>query len=108
MKFWAYPLPVTGFHIFSCYLRYFLTPLSYLTWANLMHTLCGVANDPFFANFNLGYTYYFWADFYLLGGCYTTLIVNFALCCILKVLVGKIFPDKKVAAQKETDAKKNE
>ena len=83
-----WPLPVCGFHIFCAYMRYVLTPLSRLTWANLNHTLCGVGNDPFYSGFDLGHTYYFWADFYLLGGCYVTLIVNYMICLVFKTVFG--------------------
>lgn len=96
LSYAGWPLPVCGFHLFVAYMRYVLTPLSQLTWANLNHTLCGVGNDPFYSNFNLGYTYYFWADFYLLFGCYTTIAVNFVICWIFKKLFGRLFESNRV------------
>lgn len=51
--------------MFSIYMRFFLTPLSHLTWANLNHTLCSVENDPWKKTFNMGNYYFFWAEFYL-------------------------------------------
>jgi hypothetical protein len=53
-------------------MRFFLTPLSRLTWANLNHTLCGIDNDPWREYFELKEYYYFWAEFYLLLGAITT------------------------------------
>jgi hypothetical protein len=38
MKF---PLGITGLVLFCLYMRYILTPMAFLTWANLNHTLCG-------------------------------------------------------------------
>ncbi len=54
-----------GWLVFSLYMRFVLTPLSHLTWANLNHTLCSVENDPWKTTFNMGIYYYFWAEFYL-------------------------------------------
>jgi len=54
-----------GWIIFSFYMRFFLTPLSHLSWANLNHTLCSVENDPWKNFFNMGVYYYLWAEFYL-------------------------------------------
>jgi len=88
LNYVGWPLPICGFHIFCAYMRYVLTPLSQLTWANLNHTLCGVGNDPFYSGFDLGYSYYFWADFYLLGGCYVTLAVNYLICLVFKAVFG--------------------
>ena len=84
-------LPVCGFHIFCAYMRWVLTPLSQLTWANLNHTLCGVGNDPFYEHLDLGYTYYFWADFYLLFSCYVGLVLNFVICYLFKAIFGRFF-----------------
>lgn len=60
-----WPLPYFGYLIFALYMRWFLTPLSAMTWANLNHTLCSVDNDPWKAYFGMGKHYFFWADFYL-------------------------------------------
>jgi hypothetical protein len=46
-------------------MRYFLTPVSALTWSNLNHTLCAIDNDPWRAYFGMGKYYIYWADFYL-------------------------------------------
>jgi hypothetical protein len=54
-----------GFAIFSMYMRYILTPISALTWANLNHTLCGIDNDPWRVLFGMHKYFYFWADGYL-------------------------------------------
>ena len=97
LTYTAFPLPVCGFHLFVAYMRYFLTPLAQLTWANLNHTLCGVDNDPFYSGFDLGYSYYFWADFYLLWGCYVTIGVNYVICLIFKAVFGTCFQKNAVA-----------
>ena len=83
----AFPLPVCGFHLFCLYMRLFLCPMALISWANLNHTLCGVDNDPFYANFDMGQWYYLWADLYLLFSCYVGLVLNFAICYIVKVLI---------------------
>jgi TMEM164 family len=75
LSYVKFPLPWFGFAIFTIYERYILMPTSAVTWANLNHSLCGVDNDPFYKMFDLGKSYYFWADFYLLGSC----LVGFAL-----------------------------
>lgn len=59
------PLPYFGFILFVIYMRYFLTPLGALTWANLNHTLCGIENDPWREYFGMHKYFFFWADFYL-------------------------------------------
>ena len=46
-------------------MRYFLTPVSAMTWANLNHTLCSVDNDPWKAYYGMGKWFYLWSDFYL-------------------------------------------
>jgi hypothetical protein len=50
---------------FTLYMRYFLTPISALTWANLNHTLCAVDNDPWRAYFGMHKYFYFWSELYL-------------------------------------------
>ena len=47
-------------------MRYILTPMSAMTWANLNHTLCGIDNDPWRATFGMREYFYYWADYYLL------------------------------------------
>jgi hypothetical protein len=84
--FAKFPLPVAGFHIFSLYMRFVLTPIALYTWVNLNHSLCGVDNDPFYAIFDLGKWYYIWADVYLLMGCYAATVVNYLICFIFKKL----------------------
>ena len=103
LKYTGWPLPVCGFHIFCVYMRYVLTPLSHLTWCNLNHNLCGVDNDPFYSNFNLGYTYYFWADLYLLWGCYVTIATNYVICLIFKGFFSCCLGESRV---KDDDSKK--
>lgn len=68
-SYMKYPLPWFGFILFVLYMRWILMPLSAITWANLNHTLCGLPNDPFFALLDLGKTFYFFSDFYLLFSC---------------------------------------
>lgn len=97
VEYAAWPLPVAGFHLFTVYMRYVLTPLSQLSWANLNHTLCGVENDPFYALLELGHTYYFWADFYLLFSCYVGLVLNYAICRSVSALLDVVSPPAKTA-----------
>lgn len=87
LTYTKFPLPVFGFHLFVMYMRWVLTPLSLLTWANLNHTLCGVDNDPIYVIFELGETYYMWADVYLGAACYLALGANLAICYIVKRLI---------------------
>ena len=58
-------LPVFSYVLFSVYMRYVLTPISAMTWANMNHTLCGVDNDIFYNTFDLGKWYYLFAEVYL-------------------------------------------
>jgi hypothetical protein len=78
-KYLSFTNIIGGFLYFTTYMRWLLMPLSAYTWANLNHTLCGVDNDPFFKHFNLGWTYYFWADFYLLFSCWVGWLLNFLI-----------------------------
>lgn len=87
-----FPLPWFGFVIFSLYQRYVLTALSALTWANLNHALCGLDNDPFYAFFDLGKSYYGWADAYLLFSCMVGYTVNFI---VHKLYTGCLAPAEK-------------
>lgn len=64
-EYFRFPLPWFGFTMFSVYLRYFLTPLSAMSWANLNHTLCGIDNDPWRVYFGMHKYFYFWAEVYL-------------------------------------------
>ena len=77
------PLPTLGFVFFSLYMRYFLTPLSAMTWANLNHTLCGIDNDPWRVTFGMHKYYYFWADGYLFLASTTTSYFNGYLAHLL-------------------------
>ena len=76
-------MPLFSFVLFSAYNRYLLTPISAMTWANLNHTLCGVNNDPFYANFEMGKWYHFFAEFYLMIPSLGIQILNVALGFIL-------------------------
>ena len=89
MSYVKFPLPWFGFILFTLYMRYFLTPLSLLTWANLNHTLCGINNDPFYAAFDLGESYYFWSDFYLLFSCGVGNVLNFVFVLVAFKLFGQ-------------------
>lgn len=79
LSYFKFPLPWFGFIIFTIYERYMLMPLSVATWANLNHALCGVDNDPFYAFFDLGASYYAWADAYLLFSCMVGYALNFVI-----------------------------
>ena len=61
----TWTMPFFSFTLFQMYMCFVLTPISAITWANLNHTLCGDHNDPFYSGFDLGKSYYFWAQFYL-------------------------------------------
>ena len=96
LEYFGWPLPATGFHLFCLYMRFVLTPLSRLTWANLNHTLCGVENDPFYGGLELGYSYYLLSDYYLLFSCYVGLILNYAICYCFKTIFGDMFQASRV------------
>ena len=71
-----------GYQLFWLYMRFFLTPLAAITWANLNHTLWGIDNDPFRRHFQLKEYYYFWSEFYLwlnslLGVTFTYIIKSY-------------------------------
>lgn len=71
-KTYVNPLTIIlGYQFFTIYMRFFLTPMSNWTWANLNHTLWGIDNDPWRTTFNLKEYYYFWAEFYLCLGAIT-------------------------------------
>lgn len=74
--FTVWPLPVMGFMLFTFYMRFLLTPLSALTWANLNHTLCGIDNDPWREAFGMHKYFYYWADFYLILASVTINFMN--------------------------------
>ena len=105
LEYFKWPLPATGFHFFCAYMRFVLTPLSRLTWANLNHTLCGVENDPFYAHLDLGYSFYLLADLYLLFSCYVGLILNFVICYICKMIFGEVFHGSSVVQNFEKSNK---
>jgi hypothetical protein len=88
LQYASFPLPVSGYHLFCIYMRFFLMPLSWLTWANLNHTLCGIDNDPFYRSFKMGKWYYFWADWYLMFSCYVGIFVNLVICFLCKWLLS--------------------
>jgi hypothetical protein len=46
-------------------MRFVLTPIAEITWANLNHTLCSLPNDPFDSFFGMGKWYFLWAEIYL-------------------------------------------
>lgn len=72
----AFPMPLFGFVLFAIYMRFFLTPLSAMTWANLNHSLCGIDNDPWRAQFGMHKYFFFWSDGYLLLGSFTISTMN--------------------------------
>ena len=82
-----FPQIMFGFVCFSIYMRYFLTPLSALTWANLNHTLCGVDNDPWRVTFGMHKYFYFWADAYL----NFTSHVFASLTMLVAIILQKVF-----------------
>ena len=81
------PYPFFGFGFFSFYMRYFLMPLSALTWANLNHTLCGLDNDPFYKAFDLGKSYYGWSELYLLGSCFVGYLLNYIFIRVTYIML---------------------
>lgn len=72
----VYPIPLLGFVFFTLYMRFLLTPMSSLTWANLNHTLCGIDNDPWRVVFGMHKYFFFWAEGYLALASTTTSLVN--------------------------------
>jgi len=84
------PYPFFGFGFFAVYMRYFLMPISALTWANLNHTLCGLDNDPFYKAFDLGKSYYGWSEVYLLGSCFVGYFFNYVFIRITYAILGLI------------------
>ena len=87
-SYMKFPLPWFGFILFSLYMRYVLTPLAYLTWANLNHSLCDVDNDPWYKYLDLGESYYLFADFYLLLTCMFCNLLNIIIVTITLKLVN--------------------
>eukprot|EP00347_Sterkiella_histriomuscorum_P008871 403343426 len=80
-----YPLPIFGFVLFTIYMRYFLTPISAMTWANLNHTLCGIDNDPWRVTFGMHKYFYLWADGYLQLASVTISFLNYYIAkCFCK------------------------
>jgi hypothetical protein len=69
---------------FTLYMRYVLTPMSAISWANLNHSLCSVDNDPWRAYFGMLKYYYFWAEFYL-G--LTSVVTQYFTCIVAFILV---------------------
>ena len=91
--------------MFSAYMRFFLTPISLMTWANLNHTLCGTDSDPVWYLFGLGKWYYPIAEIYL--GAFATLAIlgNYAICWVVKrVILG----DKSCSHELNTPSEDNE
>lgn len=74
-----WPLPLFGFALFCVYMRYFLAPISAITWTNLNHTLCGIDTDPWRVEFGMHKYSYFWAEFYLLPASFTSFYLNYAI-----------------------------
>jgi hypothetical protein len=60
------------------------------TWANLNHTLCDADNDPVFAYFNLGESYYFWAELYLGAVSFAGAYFNYFFISLLVPIVGLV------------------
>ena len=82
---WRYPM--MGFNIFCLYMRWFLTPMALLTWANLNHTLCGTDTDPFFVILDLGKWYWPASEIYLGSLTAFYFIVNSLICYIVKRVI---------------------
>ena len=78
---------VTGYIMFTTYMREFLMPISLLTWANLNHTLCGTDSDPVWRIFDLGKWYYLLAECYLGAAALAAIAGNFAICYVVKRFV---------------------
>ena len=75
---------LTGFIMFSFYMRLFLMPISVMTWANLNHALCGTDSDPIWRIFGLGKWYYLVAEGYLGAAAFAAMIGNYAICYVVK------------------------
>jgi hypothetical protein len=80
--------------MFNLYMRFVLTPLSVVFWANLNHTLCGVENDPWYTKLNLGKWYLLCAEGYLMFSCYVGIVLNFTICFIVKHCIRFLNPKK--------------
>ena len=79
-----WPVPLYGFVGFTIYMRYVLTPMAAITWANLNHSLCSVDNDPWKAYFGMHKYYYMWAEFYL---ALTSVVTQYFVSILAFVLV---------------------
>ena len=73
-----------GFPIFHVYMRWILTPIAVLTWANLNHSLCGTDTDPAYYHLGLGKWYYLWGEIYLFILQAVFFLLNFAITFTLK------------------------
>lgn len=74
--------------MFAVYMRYVLTPLSAMTWANLNHTLCGIDNDPWRAFFGMHKYFYFWGDAYL-G--FSSMVFNYLNILVARLISKDLF-----------------
>lgn len=92
-----------GFAIFSMYMRYFLTPLAAMTWANLNHTLCGIDNDPWRRLFGMHKYYYFWSEAYLM---LTSTLALFCNCGVGYLFVPSITNSKPESTPAQMNKKK--
>ena len=79
---------LAGFSLFSIYMRYFLMPISFISYANLNHTLCGVDNDPWRRTFDMGKYYYYWAEYYLCLPSVTCFYCLFGVMWLCRKLIG--------------------
>ena len=76
-----------GYSIFGFYMRWFLSPMALLTWANLNHSLCGTSSDPFFVIFDTGKWYWVFAELYLPAIMVVCFIGNNLICYIVKRVI---------------------
>mmetsp|Transcript_18057 Transcript_18057/g.21207 ORF Transcript_18057/g.21207 Transcript_18057/m.21207 type:complete len:92 (+) Transcript_18057:642-917(+) len=68
-------------------MRWFLTPIALLSWANLNHTLCGTDGDPFWLLLGLGKWYYPLAEIYLGAAAIAFIAINFSVAWLIKRVV---------------------
>ena len=82
---WRYPM--MGYNMFVLYMRWILTPVALITWANLNHCLCGTDSDPFWRLLGLDKYYWIIAEIYLGAITFLTFAINIAICYIVKRVI---------------------
>jgi len=80
-RYFDFSYQIIGYAYFSLYHRFFLFPVSLLTWANLDQILCHSETDPFYHL--LGTWYYMFADTYVLPA---SLIISYGYLIFSEVI----------------------